>query len=542
MSDIDASEGRSENTTQSSGPHRGQPWLNPATIRGGVMLAGGAAILLAPDLSALFIRVIVGAGLLVVGVTDLWFRARGESDARLSGGAEAILAVVTGVALLAWPGMTMKTLVLVMVAYLAVRGVLVMVVAFRERRRGRRWRWDALRGLLLIVFASIAMLIPEAIIHAVVAAAAVVAMIVGAIVISYGRSHSADELVDVDTASLWAIVFGWIDSNDVGDDRREEIGDGLFFEEPGRGGKLMGWWVLLLLSVAIATFGVMQDSTAVVIGAMLVAPLMTPILGTAAGIVNAWNGRIGASLILVAAGVAAAIALAFAIGQWFPMVVPIESNSQVVSRISPNLIDMMIAIAAGAAGAYASVDRRVSGSIAGVAIAVALVPPLGVVGLNLQATLFNAAFGAFLLFLTNFVSIILAASGVFFLMGYAPMQRMRENRAEVGAVLRTVALAALLIMVPLVVTVEGVMSSSGRQRSAQTAVSEWLGDDSDLETLQIKVDGTEVNVFVSGPGEVPAIEQLETAISEAFGTRATVRVEHAATSVITTTDDIGSES
>lgn len=537
MSDIDATERPQESATQPSGSRREQPWLNAATIRGGVMLAAGAAILLAPDLSTLLIRVIVGMGLLAVGVADLWFRARGEPDTRLSGVAEAILAIIAGVALLAWPGMTLKTLVLVAVAYVAVRGVVVLVAAFRERDRGRHWRWDASRGLLLIVLAAIALFIPQAIIHEVIAAAAVAAMIAGAIVVSYGRSHSADELVDVDTASLWAIIFGWIDSNDVGDDRREEIGDGLFFEEPGRGGKLMGWWVLLLLSVAIATFGVMQDSTAVVIGAMLVAPLMTPILGTAAGIVNAWIGRIGASLILVAAGVAAAIALAFAIGQWFPMVVPIESNSQVLSRISPNLIDMMIAIAAGAAGAYANVDRRVSGSIAGVAIAVALVPPLGVVGLNLQATFYNDAVGAFLLFLTNFVSIILAASGVFFLMGYAPIKRLRENRAEVGAVLRTVALAALVIMVPLVLTVEGVMSSSGRQHSAQTAVSEWLGDDSDLRTLQVEVDGTEVNVFVSGPGEVPAIQQLENAISEAFGTRATVLVEHAATSVITATND-----
>jgi len=293
---------------------------------------------------------------------------------------------------------------------------------------------------------------------------------------------------------------------------------------------------MLLLSVAIATFGIMQDSTAVVIGAMLIAPLMTPILGMAGAIVNAWRRRIVESMTLVVLGVGASIGLAFIIGQWIPVIVPLDVNSQVISRISPNLVDMMIALAAGAAGAYANVDKRVTASIAGVAIAVALVPPLGVVGLNLEAGLFADAFGAFLLFLTNFVSIVLAATAVFFLTGYAPFQEMQQNREEVGGVLCTVAIAALVIMVPLVFTAEGILSTAGRQDSAQTAVSEWLGEDSTLTALPVNVDGADVGVFLTGTAEIPSVEDLEDALTESFGTPAGVRVEHAETIVIEHTE------
>ena len=103
------------------------------------------------------------------------------------------------------------------------------------------------------------------------------------------------------------------------------------------------------MSTTIATLAILADSTAVVIGAMLVAPLMTPILGVSAGIVNGWMGRVSRAFATVAGGVAVSILVAWIVSSWAPHFVPIASNSQVISRVSPTLLDMLIALAAGAA-------------------------------------------------------------------------------------------------------------------------------------------------------------------------------------------------
>jgi uncharacterized hydrophobic protein (TIGR00271 family) len=296
---------------------------------------------------------------------------------------------------------------------------------------------------------------------------------------------------------------------------------------------------MLLLSVAIATFGILQDSTAVVIGAMLIAPLMTPIIGTAAGAVNGWPKRITASLGMIAAGVSASIGLAFVIGAWAPQLIPLASNSQVTSRVSPNIIDMGIALAAGAAGAFANVNKRVSASIAGVAIAVALVPPLGVVGLTLHAGMLGDALGAFLLFLTNLVSIILAAMIVFGLTGFAPISRMKENANEIKRVAITVSIAAILIAIPLAFTVSSVITTATHQANAQKAAEEWLEDSPALELFRVEVKGSDVSIVVTGPQNIPPIQDLEDALSESVGKPVTVEVEHIPAIVVIYSDADG---
>jgi hypothetical protein len=125
---------------------------------------------------------------------------------------------------------------------------------------------------------------------------------------------------------------------------------------------------------------------------------------------------------------------------------------------------------------------------------------------------------------------------VFFLTGYAPFQELKKNRAEVGPLLRTVVIAALIIMVPLFFTAEGVLSTAGRTDSAQSAVGDWLGEDAALTPLRVSVDGVDVDVFLTGSGEVPAIEDLVDSLSEAFGMPAGVRVEYAETSVVEYTE------
>ncbi len=515
-------------------------WLNPATIKGTVAIFGGGAILAFPGEAILILRTVLGIALIVTGAADLWFHLRGRIPGkRVRDLGEGLLTVGLGLLFLIFPGQTLRFIMVVLGVYFAVRGVTVVTAAFKDRG-SETWGLDLARGAFFLVFAAIIMVLPEAVFSGFLAALAAAAVVVGGVMLAYGIQHHTDDaLVDVDAGSVSQIVRDWMMLQDVGDERRDEIDDGLYFEPPDRTNKLVAWWVMLLLSVAIATFGILQDSTAVVIGAMLIAPLMTPIIGTAAGAVNGWPMRITTSLGMIAAGVSASIGLAFVIGAWAPQLIPLASNSQVTSRVSPNIIDMGIALAAGAAGAFASVNKRVSASIAGVAIAVALVPPLGVVGLTLHDGMLGDAFGAFLLFMTNLVSIILAAMIVFALTGFAPISKMKDNANEIKRVAITVMIAAIVIAIPLAFTVTSVLSTAANQANAQKAVEEWLEDSPTLEIGLIEAKGSDVSIVVTGPESIPPIQDLEDALTESFGKPVTVEVEHIPAIVVIYSDADG---
>ena len=515
-------------------------WLNPATIKGTVAIAGGGAILAFPGEAIQVLRVVLGIALIITGGADLWFHLRGRQPGnRIRDLVEGLLTIGLGVLFLVWPGQTLKVIMVISGVYLAVRGVTVVIAAIKDRGSAT-WALDLARGAFFLVFAGIILVLPGAVFSGFIAALAAAAVVVGGVMLAYGVQHHTDEaLVDVDAGSVSQIVRDWMMLQDVGDNRRDEIDDSLYFEQPDRTNKIVAWWVMLLLSVAIATFGILQDSTAVVIGAMLIAPLMTPIIGTAAGAVNGWPMRITTSLGMIAAGVSASIGLAFVIGAWAPQLIPLASNSQVTSRVNPNIIDMGIALAAGAAGAFASVNKRVSASIAGVAIAVALVPPLGVVGLTLHAGMFGDALGAFLLFLTNLVSIILAAMVVFALTGFAPVSRMQENANEIKRIALTVSIAAILIAIPLAFTVSSVITTAANQANAQEAVEGWLEDSPALELYRVEVKGSDVSIVVTGAENIPPIQDAEDALSESFGRPVTVEVEHIPAIVVTYSDADG---
>lgn len=174
------------------------------------------------------------------------------------------------------------------------------------------------------------------------------------------------------------------------------------------------FYLLVVLSTTIAAFGLLSNSTAVVIGAMLVAPLMGPIFGMGLALTTGnWRmlAKAGAAEI---AGVILCIALAALIGA---VTVYPNFSPEILSRTKPTLYDIFIAIASGLAGSYALVDERIGPTLPGVAIATALVPPLVSCGLCLSAGQWEWALGAFLLFFANFLAIELAASLIFLLAG-----------------------------------------------------------------------------------------------------------------------------
>ena len=179
--------------------------------------------------------------------------------------------------------------------------------------------------------------------------------------------------------------------------------------EPG-----VRFYTMVAVSTAIAAFGLIQDSAAVVIGAMLVAPLMTPIFGIALGLIRGNARLLGRALLAEAVGIVATISIAILIGVILP---GIEVTDQMLSRTHPNLLDLLVAVFAGLAGAYALVDEKISPALPGVAISTAIVPPLANVGLCISLQAYQGALGSFLLFLANFLSILLISSAIFFYSG-----------------------------------------------------------------------------------------------------------------------------
>lgn len=186
------------------------------------------------------------------------------------------------------------------------------------------------------------------------------------------------------------------------------------------------YMVLIVGSAAIATFGLLTNSTAVIIGAMLIAPLMLPIRGLAFGALegNVKLVRRGFGSILV--GTTLAILLAWILG----LVVGIPSfGSEVLSRSEPTLLDLAIAVAAGGISGYAKIQPKVSESLAGTAIAVALMPPICVVGLGLAQRDSSLTIGATLLYLTNLLGITLSCMLTFLAAGYTPFKRAQAALA-----------------------------------------------------------------------------------------------------------------
>ena len=180
------------------------------------------------------------------------------------------------------------------------------------------------------------------------------------------------------------------------------------------GGDRASYWrkfsMLLALSVIIATMGLIRNSGAVVIAAMLVAPLMTPILGIAAAILMGWIGRAFKLLLIVWSAAALSILIAWLIVWISDVPLGIFIPDEVINRSDPGAEDLVIALAAGVAGAYVQIQKAEVSLLPGAAIGVSLVPPLAAAGVLFYFGETWRAYEATFLFATNFGAIILSAA------------------------------------------------------------------------------------------------------------------------------------
>ena len=312
----------------------------------------------------------------------------------------------------------------------------------------------------------------------------------------------------------------WLAGRGVDYADRQRVNEQLFLQdERSRVGRFA---VLMALSVVIATVGLLLDSTAVVIGAMLLAPLMTPVLGFAAALTMNWTGRMATSFALVAFGAAGAVALAWLVTVVAPLATTVLPD-EVTSRTSPSTGDLIIALAAGAAGAVALIREDVSAALPGVAIAVALVPPLGVVGITLGVGQSDLAFEAMLLFTANIVAIVLAAAIVFLAGGFVPHAHLTRSRPRIIGYLTLVVAAVALIAAPLRVTVQRLVDEAALNAAIDDDIETWLAG-SGLDVANLEIEDDLVRVDVVGPTPPPMASRLAELVEKDVGDGVAIEV------------------
>jgi len=252
------------------------------------------------------------------------------------------------------------------------------------------------------------------------------------------------------------------------------------------------FFILVVLSCTIATFGLIIDSGAVIIGAMLVAPLMLPILGFSLASVAGEQIMFRRALIALVQGAFLAIILSFLWG-WIAHKLPfgVLNNlpNEVIARTRPNPFDLGIALAGGAAAAYALAHPRLSAALPGVAIATAIMPPLCTIGISIAIGNGEIALGAGLLFLTNLASISFAGILVFASFGFRPLH-LENTWHHVPKSIFISAILVLIIAIPLVVLTLRLVAHARLVQEINSVVTAQLVDFPDYQLVDITIDSS----------------------------------------------------
>lgn len=299
------------------------------------------------------------------------------------------------------------------------------------------------------------------------------------------------------------------------EERRDVLEDLFVFGKANRRPFLIRMAVLMVLSTIIATAGLISDSAAVVIGAMLVAPMMTPVMAAAGAVVMGWSRRFYASIWLVMLMGMGAVFLSMAITALSPEIIFIPE--QVMARTRPTYYDLLIALAAGSAGAY-TITHKESGAIPGVAVAVALLPPLASAGVLLIALQPELALRAVVLFITNFVAMVLAGALTFMACGVSPASARRRSAGFIKSKLWLFTLLVAMICIPLYFYSQKVIFNVHYKAAQSDALQAWLREnDLVLTDIEALLDDRVVYLALEGPNPPVNIQSLYEALSMEAG-------------------------
>ena len=250
----------------------------------------------------------------------------------------------------------------------------------------------------------------------------------------------------------------------------------------------LSFYFLLGLSGVIATLGLLADSVAIIIGAMIIAPLIGPITGIAYSTTVANRRLLRRSFLTLATGVLFTVFISFLVA-WL---IGLKSvTPEIMSRTNPTLLDLAIALAAGAAGAFANTRRRIADALPGVAIAVALVPPLSVVGIGLALRNTSLAFGASVLFITNLTGIIFSGVIILLLQSYGSVRRAKQ-----GLIFSITML--VILGLPLGLSLKGLIVENNVRYGVNQIVQKEAKafDDSDIRSIKVTPNQNPVLVEV----------------------------------------------
>lgn len=319
-------------------------------------------------------------------------------------------------------------------------------------------------------------------------------------------------------------IGSWLEAQSVTIDHRDELADRLTYAGAGAQSRVVRYLVLMTFAAAIASGGIIADSTAVVIGAMLIAPLMTPLMGMAMSLGMGWPNRLARAAGIAGTGILLAIAIGLVLGWTAPVVIDTAVNTQITSRIEPNVLDLIIAVAAGGAGAYGLSRPDVSDALPGVAIAISLVPPLAVSGIGISQGDAGAASGALLLFGTNAVAILLVGGFTFIVTGVVPTYRVAEGQRRVTTSLAAVIALAAMVVGALLLNGQQAATDLVNRSTLETTVDDWLGD-AGPRVLSVTNDRDHVDVDLVGElDDVPDVDDLAADLTDALGRTTTVDV------------------
>ena len=253
------------------------------------------------------------------------------------------------------------------------------------------------------------------------------------------------------------------------------------------------FFLMVVLSCSIATFGLLINSAAVIIGAMLVAPLMSPILGLSLASLAGERRMFQHALLALIEGILLAIVLSFLLG-WVAKILPfdmlIELPQEILARTRPTPFDLGIALAGGAAAAYALAQPRLSAALPGVAIATALMPPLCTIGIGISLGDSNVVFGAGLLFFTNLAAISFAGILVFLALGFRPVH-LENTWHRIPRSLIFSAGMVLITAIPLVILTLRIVGQAHKLQEVRMTVAAEISALPDAQLVDVKIDSSD---------------------------------------------------
>lgn len=484
---------------------------HPILLRAAAGIVVVGVFLLWPERGQVALTRLIAGGLVVTGLLGVVSQLRLRSRDMI-GVASALATIAVGVILLVVgrqrPEVLGRTL-----------GVLLLLAGSRDVLRGwlhERQASQVAQGAALLAAGAALLAFPSGLLTVLAIAFGTGWALLGAAGISVTLNPHTPSLVDYDDSHH--LLDAWFQDRPKRASSRQGLYDKILFEGDDTGRRVIRFVVLMSFASVIASMGVINDSTAVVIGAMLIAPLMTPLMGMAISLVMGWPRRLGRSSSMAAAGILLAIMIGLILGLTVPGLLDTTTNSQILSRTSPTQLDLIVAVAAGAAGAYALSRPDVSDSLPGVAIAISLVPPLTVVGISYSQGDWDAGNGALLLYATNMVAILVVGGLTFIVTGVTPLSRVTDNQARLRTWGLAVGVAAVLVIGSLFLNGAQLTRDAFADQQVSQVVDDWLESFDRHNVVSAQLDDDLLTAVIVGPtdGAPKALSLAELASSE-FG-------------------------